>query len=296
MNTQQPTPMGLYVLPFDHQNSLIKLFGWSDALTPEQIEFIKQTRMITYEGYLHGISLGIPADQTAILTDDLYGNDVLQRAASESVPIIYTLEKSGQARLVFAHDNWKEIVLRDKPTWIKTLIRYNPSANRDDLDATRLNLRLVSDFARENGFGFMIEPLVIPTDTQKDIPDFDHTTRPELTLAMLTELYKDNIYPTIWKIEGSDSREFYTQVANLIASYDKNARIVVLGRNESFETVEKWLIAGSYTNTVIGFAIGRTVFADILIDVQSGNITRQEASERIGRNYFKLYQAFTQNK
>ena len=296
MNTQPSIPTGLYVLPFDHQNSLYKLFGWQLPLSPEQESIMRKTRMVTYEGYLQALTMGIPKINTAILTDDLYGDEVLSRASVEHVPTIYTLEKSGQEILTFAHDNWQEIVLEKNPTWIKTLVRYNPTADAENLRITRQRLKQVSDFAREHGYGFMIEPLVIPTEEQKTNLDFDHGMRPELTVQMLQEIYEAEIYPTIWKIEGLDTVDFYNHVSDTITHHDASARIVVLGRSESITTVKQWLSAGAQNPMVIGFAIGRTVFADALLEFIRGNITDKEAVTMIANNYYELYTTFIQAK
>lgn len=297
MNTHSTiVPKNLYVLPFDHQTGLWKVFGWTAPLTPDQESLMRKTRMITYEGYLHGLSLGIPKLETAILTDDIYGAEVLVRAKNENVPIIYTLEKSGQPQLIFAHDNWQELALHDRPDWIKTLVRYNPTANQQDLAVTRTHLKQVSDFARENGFGFMIEPLVPPTEEQKNIPDFDHVLRPDLTVQMITEIYQADIYPAIWKIEGSDQPDFYKKVSDEVGHYDSDAKIVVLGRNESLENVATWLTTGANDPSVIGFAVGRTVFLEAVKDFISGNITDKEAVNIIGKNYYDLYKVFHDKK
>lgn len=289
-------PKNLFILPFDHQTGLWKEFGWSAPITDDQDKLMRATRMITYEGYLHGLSLGIPATETAILTDDLFGAEVIARAQSEHHPVIYTLEKSGQPALVFQHDDWQDRVLKNKPQWIKTLVRYNPEANRADLDATLVNLKIVSDFAKAHNIPYMIEPLVQPTESQKEIVDFDHTMRPDLTVRMIHEIYNAEIFPTVWKIEGSDVIEFYNDAANAIKEHDADARIVVLGRNETIENVSKWLAVGAQNDYVIGFAVGRTVFLDAIKKYMSGEFTNDEAIKEIGENYFKLYQAFINAK
>ncbi len=289
-------PKNLFVLPFDHQTGLWKAFGWSEPITDEQNALMIETRDITYEGYQYGLSLGIPASDTAILTDDIYGKNVIDNAKKNSHPLIYTLEKSGQPSLVFQHDDWQDRVLKNKPEWIKTLVRYNPEANRADLDATLVNAKIVSDFAKAHNIPYMIEPLVQPTDTQKEIADFDHTMRPDLTVRMINEIYEAGIFPTVWKIEGSDDIEFYNKSANAIAAHDTNARIVVLGRNETIETVSTWMATGAQNDYVIGFAVGRTVFLDAIKKYISKEMTRDQAVQQIGENFYKIYKAFTNAK
>lgn len=289
-------PHNLFVLPFDHQTGLWKEFGWIAPLTDEQTISMVKTRDITYQGYQYGLSLGIPAADTAILTDDIYGKNVIENARENGHALIYTLEKSGQPSLVFQHDDWQDRVLASKPQWIKTLVRYNPTANRVDLNATLANLKIVSDFAQQHSIPFMIEPLVQPTESQKEIPDFDHSMRPDLTVQMIHEIYNAGITPTVWKIEGSDSPEFYTKSADAISSHDTDARIVVLGRNETLEKVSQWLTIGAQNDSVIGFAVGRTVFLDAIKKYLSGEMTNEDAIKQIGENYFKLYQAFINAK
>lgn len=289
-------PKNLFVLPFDHQTGLWKEFGWTAPLTDEQTVSMIKTRDITYQGYQYGLSLGIPAADTAILTDDIYGKNVIENARKNGHALIYTLEKSGQSSLVFQHDDWQDRILASKPQWIKTLVRYNPTANRSDLDTTLANLKIVSDFAHEHSIPFMIEPLVQPTESQKEISDFDHTMRPDLTVQMIHEIYNAGIAPTVWKIEGSDSSEFYTKSADAITSHDIDARIVVLGRNETLEKVSQWLTIGAQNDSVIGFAVGRTVFLDAIKKYLSGEMTNEDAIKQIGENYFKLYQTFINTK
>ena len=289
-------PKNLFVLPFDHQTGLFKAFGWTEPITDEQLQFMYESREVIYEGYQYGLTLGIPKESTTILTDDIYGKTVIDNAKRDGTPLIYTLEKSGQPSLVFQHEDWKDRVIANKPEWIKTLVRYNPEANRVDLDATLVNLKIVSDFAKEQNIPFVIEPLVQPTEVQKDIPDFDHATRRELTVRMIHEIYNAGIFPTVWKIEGSDVIEFYNDAADAIAKHDTDARIVVLGRNETLETVSKWVATGAQNDYVIGFAIGRTVFLDAVKKYLSKEITKDEAIKEIGTNFYTIYNAFINAK
>lgn len=289
-------PQNLFVLPFDHQTGLFKAFGWTEPITDEQLQFMYESREVIYQGYQYGLTLGIPKESTAILTDDIYGKTVIDQAKRDGTPLIYTLEKSGQPSLIFQHNDWQDRVIANKPEWIKTLVRYNPEANRADLDATLVNAKIVSDFAMNHNIPYMIEPLVQPTDSQKEIVDFDHTMRPDLTVRMIHEIYEAGIFPTVWKIEGSDVIKFYNVAADAIKQYDADARIVVLGRNETIDTVSKWIATGAQNDYVIGFAIGRTVFLDAVKKYLSKEISKDEAIKEIGTNFYTIYKAFINAK
>ena len=47
----------LYILPFDHRSSFEKgLFGWTGALSNEQVEKIAQSKEVIYDGFRHAYS------------------------------------------------------------------------------------------------------------------------------------------------------------------------------------------------------------------------------------------------
>jgi hypothetical protein len=51
----------LYVLPFDHRSSFEKgLFGWTGALSKEQVEKIVQSKEVIYDAFKLAVSKGVP--------------------------------------------------------------------------------------------------------------------------------------------------------------------------------------------------------------------------------------------
>jgi 5-dehydro-2-deoxygluconokinase len=49
--------------------------------------------------------------------------------------------------------------------------------------------------------------------------------------------------------------------------------------------VQKWLKVGAKIPGIIGFAVGRTIFWQPLVEHKTGKISRNEAIERIAQNY-----------
>jgi 5-dehydro-2-deoxygluconokinase len=49
--------------------------------------------------------------------------------------------------------------------------------------------------------------------------------------------------------------------------------------------VQKWLAVGATIPGIIGFAVGRTIFWQPLVDHKAGTISREEAVEKIALNY-----------
>ena len=57
--------------------------------------------------------------------------------------------------------------------------------------------------------------------------------------------------------------------------------VIILGQGEEASRVHDWLTIGAQTEGVIGFAVGRTVIWQPLVDYRDGAISRDEAVSRI---------------
>ena len=68
--------------------------------------------------------------------------------------------------------------------------------------------------------------------------------------------------------------------------------LIILGRGENDERVREWLRVGAKTDGVVGFAVGRTVFWQPLVDHKEGLISRADAVGRIAGTYQGLYELF----
>jgi 5-dehydro-2-deoxygluconokinase len=289
----------LYILPFDHRTGLYKTFGWTEPLTPEQVEAMKAGRRLIYDAIKKAVDMGIPKNAVPVFTDDTFGADVLVDAAHDGFMTVLTTEKSGTHFFDFEHGNtFADTIQQFKPTFTKALVRYNPEGNKDDNRRSLENLKRLSDFSHEHGYKFIIEPLIAATEDQldsiggaKDV--YDETLRPSLTTRMITEMHEAGVEPDIWKIEGfKDPANYALVVAAARVGGRDRVSIISLGRNETDETVEQWLRAGSQTPGVIGFAIGRTIFLEALQQFQSGTLSHDEAVQRITEKFFHFYQVF----
>lgn len=60
--------------------------------------------------------------------------------------------------------------------------------------------------------------------------------------------------------------------------------------------VEKWIIEAAEVKGVSGFAIGRTIFWQPLVDYRDKKITRDETVGKISKNYQYFYQLFIDSK
>ncbi len=162
----------------------------------------------------------------------------------------------------------------------------------------RRRLKVLSDYAHSAGYKFMFELLVPPTESQlqsvgQDSHAYDLKVRPQMTVRTIGELQQAGIEPDVWKLEGMDDRDAASRVvAQARAAGRDKVGIIVLGRGENDQRVQEWLAIGAQTPGFIGFAVGRTVFWQPLVEYKDGSISRAEAVSRIAHTYQRMYRVF----
>ena len=144
----------------------------------------------------------------------------------------------------------------------------------------------------------MFELLVPATESQaeavaQDSQVYDLKLRPDLTTRTMAELQDAGVEPDVWKLEGTEdpeaARSFVTQGR---AGGRSDVGLIILGRGENDERVREWLTVGAKTEGVVGFAVGRTVFWQPLVDHRDGKTSRADAVSRVADAYQRLYELF----
>lgn len=291
----------LFILPFDHRSSFLKnMFGIEGREpTPEETEKIKNAKKIIYEGFKKAVEQGVPKDSAAILLDEQFGDELLQDAHKNGFTIILTIEKSGTEEFEFQYDGeFAEHIKKYKPTFVKALIHYNPEGDRVLNSRQAKKLATLTDFAHANGYKLLIEPLIPATEQQLsrlngDAEKYDRDVRPLLTVLMIKELQDAGVNPDVWKLEGMSRPEDY-EAAVSQARIDARGEvgIVVLGRAAEDSVVESWLRVGAKVAGVIGFAVGRTIFWEVLTSYEHGKISEDKAALTISRKFVHFYKVF----
>ena len=144
----------------------------------------------------------------------------------------------------------------------------------------------------------MFELLVPATRAQLDAvagdqDRYDRDLRPSLMVTALEQLQNAGVEPDVWKIEGMDRREDCLKIA-AVARRDGRDQVgcIILGRGSNEQKVVEWLRIAAGVPGFIGFAVGRTSFWEPLVEWRDGKIERQQAVERIARNYLKWVAVF----
>ena len=293
----------LYILPFDHRATFAqKLFNKKtlEELSEEERASIKEYKQIIYQGFKKAVENGISKEYAAILVDEEFGDQVLKDAKENGYTILLTTEKTGQEEFDFQYgSDFASHIEKYNPQFVKVLIRYNPE-DKEELRHRQLEkLKIISNFCKDKGFKFLLEVLVIPTDKQKEETnnskeEFDRLLRPALTVAVIKELQDFGVEPDIWKLEGFDTKEEYKEIVEAAKEHGReNVSLVVLGRGEGEEKVDEWLKVGSQVQGVVGFAVGRTVFWQSIVDFKNGSKTRDDAIDTINKNFTNFYKIFT---
>lgn len=266
----------LFILPFDHRASFAKMFGFIN-LTSDEKDYIKQAKKLIYGAFKKAVSEDISKKEAAILVDEEYGDEILKDAVAQGFTTLLTTEKSGQEGFDFEYgEQFAEHIEKYKPTFAKALIRY-----KSNLDWT--NLKVLSDYCHKNGYKFLLEMLI-----GSNLPNLENL------ISAINKLREKGIEPNVWKLEGMENKNDYESVVSKIKEGERQSvGLVILGRGESKEKVEQWIKAGRDVKGVIGFAVGRTMFSQPLIDYKNGKIDKERLIEEISNNFQNLYKLFT---
>jgi myo-inositol catabolism protein IolC len=285
----------LYVQPFDHRGSFqTKMFGWRGRLNAEQTAEISAAKRVIYDGFLAAVAPGgVAKDKAAILVDEQFGAAILRDAAAQGYMTACPAEKSGQDEFDFEYgEEFAKHIEAFHPTFCKVLARYNPEGDKTLNKRQAERLKRLSEYLQgKNKSRFMFELLVPPEDAQLaklsgDKKAYDLELRPRLMVDAIRELQDSGVEPDIWKIEGLDRCE---DCESIVTAARRNGRgkvsCIVLGRGEDEQKVHEWLAVAARVPGFIGFAVGRTVFWQPLVNWRAGKITRQAASGEIARRY-----------
>ena len=279
----------LYILPFDHRGSFMKIVGASSPPTDDDVSKAREYKQLIYDAFKKSVSEGVPKENAGILVDGWLGKEVLANSKEQGFIRCTPLEKSGQAEFAFDRDDWKQQIEDVDPTYVKVLVRYNPEGDKELNCRQAGRLKELSDYLNGRRNKFMFEMLVIGTEEQIEKAGgkeaYEQELRPELMVTAIKELQDSGVNPDVWKLEGLDSTEQMQKVADQVIAGNPDSRIIILGRGESAEKAEHWLKMGAKVDAAIGFAVGRTIFKTPLEDLSAGKINEEEAVNKISENY-----------
>jgi myo-inositol catabolism protein IolC len=291
----------LYILPFDHRGSFqTKMFGWHGNLTPAQTAEIAAAKQVIYDGFKAAVAGGVPKAKAGILVDEQFGAAILRDAKANGFTTACPAEKSGQDEFDFEYgDDFAKHIETIQPTFSKVLVRYNPEGDTVLNQRQTARLKKLSNYLHsESESRFMFE-LLVPAEKAQlerikgDRKAYDLELRSKLMVQTIKELQDAGVEPDVWKIEGLDRRE---DCEEIVSSAHRGGRdkvgCIVLGRGEDAKKVREWLTTAAGVNGFIGFAVGRTIFWEPLVNFLAKKTSREVAVAEITRRYREFVEIF----
>jgi myo-inositol catabolism protein IolC len=283
----------LYILAFDHRGSFEKMVG--------DVDRVPGAKTLIWEGFQRAVELGAPKELSGVLVDGQYGPNVAREAKAGGYKLAMPVEKSGQNEFDFEYgEQFGEKIEEFDPDFSKVLVRYNPEGDQEMNERQTAKLRRLSEWLHEHHRKYLFELLVPAEPAQLEqvggsADRYDSELRPQLMLEAILQLQNGGVEPDIWKIEGIDDREACHEIAQLARREGRDrVSCVVLGRGASDEKVDEWLRAGAGLEGYIGFAIGRSIFAESVkaYAADPDGFDREAAVDKVARNYLRFIEVY----
>jgi 5-dehydro-2-deoxygluconokinase len=283
----------LYILAFDHRGSFEKMVG--------DVDRVPGAKTLIWEGFQRAVEEGAPKDYAGVLVDGQYGPDVARQAKAGGFKLAMPVEKSGQNEFDFEYgDRFGEKIEELDPDFSKVLVRYNAEGDQEMNERQSAKLRQLSEWLHERHRKFLFELLVPAEPAQLEKVGgsddrYDVELRPQLMMEAILQLQNAGVEPDIWKIEGISDREACNEIATLCRREGRDkVSCVVLGRGASDEKVDEWLRAAAGLDGYIGFAIGRSIFAEAVkaYAADPDGFDRAAAVESTARKYMRFIEVY----
>ena len=276
----------------DHRESFGKtLFGvQDDDPDPAQAAAMRAAKQLIFEG-LRAALPSLTAGRAGVLVDERYGQHVIDAARNGGSPVVLAVpvEASGHDWFTLEWgDHWLEHAEAVKPDYAKVLVRDNPDFDMARRETQLGRLAQVSAGLREAGVPLLYELLVPATDAQldqagHDVGAYDLQIRPGLVTRVIADNQAHGVEPALWKVEGLETVGAARQVAEQAKAGGRATDLIVLGRDAPAERLDHWLEVASQVDAFVGFAIGRSIWEDVVREYEASDRGAGAAAEARGQ-------------
>jgi 5-dehydro-2-deoxygluconokinase len=269
--SEAPTIMALAI---DHRAQLEKI---ADAAGAPR-ERISDFKLLAVEATAK-VAAGRPG--YGMLLDGRYGREALFRAVDHGFWIGRPVEEPGSRPLEFESGGSLGAKLTEWPVahTIKCLCFYHPDDPPEMKTRQERELLRLHDAART-----LERELLIEIIASKNGPVDDRTVA-----WVLERLYEIGIKPDWWKLEGQDNKTGWDNVARAIETGDPLCRgVLLLGLEAAEKDLAQAFALAHNCGVVKGFAVGRTIFAELAVEWFAGRIDDRQAIERMAAAFARL--------
>jgi myo-inositol catabolism protein IolC len=279
----------LFILAMDHRESFGRTLFEVKQDEPDQaqVQAMRSAKQLIFEG-LQVAQPSVTSGRIGVLVDERYGQgviDAVKAVQSGTGPMVLAVpvEASGHEWFTLEWgDRWLEHVETVKPDYSKVLVRDNPAFDAAQRDAQLERLAQVVAGLRNVGVPLLYELLVPATDDQlaqagHDAGTYDRDIRPGLVAQVIADNQAHGVEPALWKVEGLETVEAARQVAAQAKAGGRTADLIVLGRDAPAERLDHWLEVASQVEDFVGFAIGRSIWEDVVSRYEAFGATASAA-------------------
>jgi 5-dehydro-2-deoxygluconokinase len=263
---------GVKAFAFDHRIQLEEVAGATSA----KIGAFKELCLQAVESVAEG------QQGFGLLCDNRLGKTALHRAAGQGLWIGRPVEWPASRPLTLEPELGEDFGgLSEWPLEhvVKVLCYCHPDDSAEMRAAQEATLQRLFQACRRNRLEFLLE--IIPS---KVGPVDDATTA-----RLISRFYDIGIYPDWWKLEPMQSSTAWAATCEAITSRDPYVQgIVILGLGQSeAELAEAFRLAADFP-LVKGFAVGRTIFAEVAASWMRGDLTDAEAIAQMAAGFRRL--------
>jgi myo-inositol catabolism protein IolC len=281
----------LFIMAMDHRASFGKtLFDVQDDQPDEaQLAAMRSAKQLIFDGLMQAVPR-LSSGRAGVLVDEQYGQQVIDEAAADGARVVLAVpvEASGHDWFTLQWgDQWLSHVVRIRPGYAKVLVRDNPDFDPARREQQFSQLAQVSAGLAKIGVPLLYELLVPASDAQlaqagQDTGAYDRDIRPGLVVKVIAGNQAHEVEPALWKVEGLETVEAAEQVAAQAKAGGRDADLIVLGRDAPAERLDHWLEVASQVPAFVGFAIGRSIWEDVVREYEASDRGDRAADDARG--------------
>jgi myo-inositol catabolism protein IolC len=290
----------LFILAMDHRDSFGRtLFGVeNDRPDARQLAAMRAAKSLIFDG-LREAQGQLTYGRAGVLVDEQYGQDVIDAAltARDTITLAVPIEASGHPWFTPQWGTeWIEHLQQIRPDYAKVLVRDNPDFGPGDREHQFDLLAEVSARLHELDLPLLYELLVPGTEAQlasagNDPYRYDRDLRPTLVARVIADNQAHGVEPALWKVEGLETVDAARDIAAQAKAGGRTTDLIVLGRDAPEDRLGHWLAVASEIPAFVGFAIGRSIWEDVIRDFEASakdDAATATARGRIAERYLRF--------
>ena len=263
----------LTILAMDHRSQFEALCSDTGA-SPERISAFKSLALRAVDAVANGSS------EFGVLLDGRYGMRGLEAAADYPYWTGRPIEAAGSRPLEFecSADVATEIATWPRHHVVKCLVFYHPDDPEELRSRQERQLLRLQDACRKTGHELLLEIIAS-----------QHGSLNATTVARIIQrFYELGLRPDWWKLEPDADERVWVNIGQVIRDNDASCRgVLLLGLQASEERLAAMMRTAATHPIVKGFAVGRTIFADVaerwMLGQIDDDLAVQELAQRFGR-------------